>query len=405
MQDSRIKNNYFTQPDRRPPKSPDNGEIDEILAEAELPLTSIANICSARIRLQTNSQHVFDYWKLNWFPYSGSDFDASIYQVKGVSGYEPHIFYDLRNKRVLIVNSEYYGAAKSAGALGISEHVLKDAGPIHGACVAVEKENRIDGVVMIAPTGTGKTTQFHKLLYHFPNTKVHSDDYVFVFFSDEPVARATENWLYLRTEMAESHPSFIELFHDVPLENVVTRKEDCKQMPDENGVTGDCYREVSEGKRKCVFDMGHDRCYWSYANSRAMFPRDKFPTLTNGKEIQKGEKNVVNEATVKHVFLLTRDGESLPIEELDCDSAIKILKEGKFIIRPGAGPKEKWGQFGFEPFLNPYPPEMDLEKNERFFRKLHSYGVSFYRLNTGSYNGKDITIEDTHQLIRGVVGI
>ena len=41
--------------------------------------------------------------------------------------------------------------------------------------------------------------------------------------------------------------------------------------------------------------------------------------------------------------LITRDEEKRPVELLSCNEAISILKEGKFVIRPGAGPSEKWG--------------------------------------------------------------
>jgi hypothetical protein len=61
---------------------------------------------------------------------------------------------------------------------------------------------------------------------------------------------------------------------------------------------GSCYREVVEGKRKCVFDEGCDRCYWSYGNSRVMFPRERFTMLIrkedgNVEEVFKGHENVV----------------------------------------------------------------------------------------------------------------
>jgi len=66
-----------------------------------------------------------------------------------------------------------------------------------------------------------------------PSAKIHSDDYVFVRFNPEPVACATEKWLYMRTEIAINHPTFSKLFHDLPLENVVTDREKCAQKSDD----------------------------------------------------------------------------------------------------------------------------------------------------------------------------
>ena len=415
MIDPTVSNNYFTKPDRRPLKSPDRGEIDDVLklyGSREFPYVLSANICGAIIQLRTNSRHVYEYWKLNWFQAEGDEPDGIIYVVNGVEGCKPHLYYNLKERRILIVNCEYYGAVKSAGALGLAGVILEEKGryPIHGACVGIPRANVHEGVVIIAPTGTGKTSQFHELIYNVPYAKVHSDDYVFVYFNPEPTACATEKWLYMRTEIAMNHPTFSKLFHDLPLENVVTEKEKCAQKSDNPERMGPCYKEVVKGDRRCVFDLGSDRCYWSYANSRVMFPRDKFPMITKDEkgnlvEVPKGEGNVIDQALVKYVLILTRDETKKPVKLLSCDEAIQILKEGKFIIRPGGGPPEKWGKVGREPFFNPYPPEINLETQEAFFRKLYNSGTKFYMLNTGKYDGKKITIHQTHMYIRHIIEV
>jgi ATP-dependent phosphoenolpyruvate carboxykinase len=123
----------------------------------------------------------------------------------------------------------------------------------------------------------------------------------------------------------------------------------------------------------------------------------------NVKEVFKGKKNVVNKMTLKYVLLLTRDESSPIIRKIECEEAIEILKEGKFKIMPGGGPPEKWGQYGNEPFYDPYPLEMDLERQEKFFRKLFDCGVIFYILNTGSYKGKKIEVHQTHAYIRAAL--
>jgi hypothetical protein len=410
MQDTIVKNNYFTQPDSRPPKSADKGEIDDILSkyESKLHLTQTADIAGAKIQLKTDSNHVFDWWNLNWFLSNGKP-DGTVYVIKDVEGVEPHLFYNLNERKTLITNSEYYGAAKSAGALGLSGKILEERGgyPIHGACIGFEKNGKIESAIMIAPTGTGKTTQSHELTYSVRNSKVHSDDYVFVFFNDEPKAIATERQLYMRTDIAEEHPTFIHLFNDLPIENVVTEKEKCRQMGRE---IGPCYRKVFDGERKCVFDEGGDKCHWSYANSRVMFPRHMFPMQTRDErgylhEVPKGEENVINEAIVKNVFLLTRNDFSEPAQKLEEEEAIEVLKKGQFIIRPGAGPEEKWNTNGFEPFYDPYPPELNHKRQEEFYRRLFDENVFFYLLNTGSHKGIKITPHQTHTYIRRIIEI
>jgi hypothetical protein len=407
--------NYITFPDRRPPAFKDKGEIDEILAKhrGALPFEHTANLCGARIKLSTNSKHVYEFWQLNWYKSNSERFDGQVYVIKGVDGYEPCLYYDLERKIALGVNTEYYGLAKSKGALGLATEILKGNGktPIHGASVGFEKEGKFLGVAMIAPTGTGKTTQFHELLYNVRSSKVVGDDYLFVSFDEsrkEVVAEQPEKQLYMRTEIAERHPTFIKSFNSLPMENVVTRKGDCRQISQDAEKTGSCYRSILDKRKRCVFDEGADRCCWSYLNSRVMFPRERFTMLVadkdgNVNEVFKGRRNVANKITLKYIFLLTRDEETPIIKKLDCEEAVKILKEGKFKIAPGSGPPEKWGQYGNEPFYDPYQLEMDKDREEKFFRRLFDYGVLFYVLNKGSYKGRKIEVHQLNAYIKAAL--
>lgn len=408
-------NNYVTFPDRRPPSFKDSGEIDKILAKYReaLPFKHTANLCGARIRLNTNSKHVSEFWQLNWYQSNSENFDGEVYIIKGVDGCEPCLYYDLNRKIAVGVNSEYYGLAKSKSALGLATEILKEKGkyPIHGASVGFKRKGKFIGVALIAPTGTGKTTQFHELLYNVRSSKVVGDDYLFVSFNEsknEVVAEQPEKQLYMRTEIAERHPTFIKSFNSLPLENVVVRKEDCRQKSEDVQKMGPCYRSVFENRKKCVFDESLDRCLGSYANSRVMFPRERFTMLVTDKdghvnEVFKGKRNVVDTINLKYILLLTRDEETPPIKKLECEEAIRILKEGRFKIMPGGGPPEKWGQYGNEPFYDPYQIEMDQERQEKFFRRLFDYGVLFYILNTGSYHGRKIEVHQSHAYIRAAL--
>jgi hypothetical protein len=409
--------NYVTFPDRRPSAYKDNGEIKEILAKygEALPFRHTANLCDARVRLRTNSKHVSEFWQLNWHESNSEDFDGEVYIIKGVDGYEPCMYYDLERKIAVGVNTEYYGLAKSKSALGLATEILKekDKYAIHGASVGFKRKDKFIGVVIIAPTGTGKTTQLHELLYNVRSSKVVGDDYLFASLDEgkkEVVAEQPEKQLYMRTEIAERHPTFIKSFNSLPLENVVVKKEDCKQKSEDTQKMGPCYRSVFEKRKKCVFDEDWDRCFWSYANSRVMFPRERFTMLVTDKdghvnEVFKGKKNVVDTITMKYVLLLTRDEESPPIKKLECEEVMKILKEGKFKIMPGGGPPEKWGQYGNEPFYDPYQIEMDKERQEKFFRRLFDYGILFYLLNTGSHHGRKIEVHQSHAYIRAALGL
>jgi len=409
-------NNYTTFPDRRPPTFKDNGEIDKILEKygSNLPLTHTANLCGAKITLKTNSKHISEFWQLNWHKSNSKNSDGEVYIIKNVEGYEPCLFYDLDRKITLGVNSEYYGLAKSKSALGLATEILKTKGKysIHGASVSFERSNETFGVSIIAPTATGKTTQFHELLFNVRCSKVVGDDYLFVSFDEKDkkvVAEQPERQLYMRTEIAQRHPTFLKSFEGLPLENVVVEKEKCRQKSEDKEKIGPCYKSVSEKAAECVFDKGWSLCYWSYPNSRVMFPRERFTMAVaddegNVKEIFKEKENVIDKIDLKYILLLTRDEENPPIRKLECEEAIDILKEGKFKIMPGAGPPEKWGQYGNEPFYDPYQLEMDKEGEEALFRKMFGdYRVRAYLLNTGSYQGNKIEVHQTHDWIKAAL--
>jgi hypothetical protein len=155
-------NNYITFPDRRPPAFNDKGQIDEILSKySNFPYVHTANICGARIKLLTNSKHVSEFWQLNWYASDSKDADGFVYIITGVEGYEPCLFYNLEKRIALGVNTEYYGLAKSKSALGLATEILKEMEkyPMHAASVSLKRNNEEFGVAIIAPTGTGKTTQ------------------------------------------------------------------------------------------------------------------------------------------------------------------------------------------------------------------------------------------------------
>ncbi|MHB8584451.1 MAG: hypothetical protein ACYDDF_01240 [Thermoplasmatota archaeon] len=351
-------NNFVTKSQGRVGSTKDltPAQFDELLDKA-LPILDHANtyqwdanINGVVVRLVTNSLHQYEFWMANWWPAPNSDHllpHGIIFSIDGVPNHEAHAYYCPGRFSALFVNTEYYGQCKS-WALGLAAHFLEErynTHSIHGACAEVDGK----GVVVIAPTGTGKTTQVNKLFQH-PRGRVIGDDWIYIkhpWKVDEiksPILEVTqpERTLYVRTENAKEEPWLRPIFDRCMLENVITEKGKCEHKPGE----------------ACAFDDGDSKCYWGFGNSRAMLPR----------EWMAGPEKVADKATMKLIVLLRRDKESPAAVELDADEAIRILREGKTLIRPGAGPREKWGTYGFEPWYNPYLLVPNHARQEKFFR-------------------------------------
>jgi hypothetical protein len=194
-----------------------------------------ANLNGVAIELVTNSDHQADFWERNWWPATAGMLpDARIYSVTGVEGIEPSAYYCKELHSALFVNTEYYGQCKS-WALGIAAAILEQRQntlSIHGATAMYKGK----GVVIIAPTGTGKTTHAFKI-FQSPEGKICGDDWAYVKFPDSGVpsgaplvARQPERSLYMRSESQKEQGWLGEVFDRSMSENVTVKKEDCERL-------------------------------------------------------------------------------------------------------------------------------------------------------------------------------
>ncbi len=140
-----------------------------------------------RVRAITNSEHLIGYWRDNWY---GVDEWARITGQRVAES--PHIltvalgrvpaeqeaaYYSRANNLVVFFNTSYYGQLKSWVLGAVGRYLASEYGvhSIHGG--VVEKDG--SGILYIAPTGTGKSTSTYGVM-DFPNTRFHSDDWVYV---------------------------------------------------------------------------------------------------------------------------------------------------------------------------------------------------------------------------------
>ncbi|MHB2036134.1 MAG: hypothetical protein ACYCPW_05250 [Nitrososphaerales archaeon] len=356
-------------------------QVDPILRKSKI-YKAKADLNGITVELVTNVFHQFDFWQENWNPAtSDAQSKATLYSVNGVKGLAPKAFYCAALNASLFVNTEYYGQCKS-WALGMAAAIFAkefNTHSIHGALASLNGK----GVVIIAPTGTGKTTQAFKL-FQLPKGKIVGDDWVYIAHSKEGkrtsklVAVQPEKSLYMRTETEKDQLWLRTIFDKCKLENVLTDQHQCDSL-----VGND---SCKQNGGKCILSgTWTDHCYYGFANARALVPR----------EALLGPEKVADEARVKLLVLLRRDNESPAEVKLNSDQAIDVLKKGEYQIRPGAGPKEQWGKMGYESWYNPYLLEKDDEGQEKYFRSMiEDWKIPCILLNTGVE-----TVEQTHSRI------
>ena len=331
-----------------------------------------ANLNGIIIELETNSPHQAEFWANNWTQAdAGAAPRARIYSAIGVEGLEPSAYYCPELRTALFVNTEYYGQCKS-WALGIAAAILERESntlSIHGATALY----RGKGVVIVAPTGTGKTTQSFQM-FTSEYGKICGDDWAYVRFpnpvpdipSTPLIARQPEKALYMRSESQKEQEWLRAVFDRSLNENITTSKEDCELT---EGAAG-----CSVTHRRCVFNDGKGWCYYAFGNSRVLVRREGIL----------GPDKVVDEVPINLVVLLRRDDHSPAEVRLTPDDAISILQRGEYMVLPGAGPKEKWGSTSYEPWYNPYLLEPDSERQAHYFRLMfEKWKIPCIILNTG----------------------
>jgi hypothetical protein len=219
---------------------------DELVAEAENSLSSEwygwkANIDGFCMQLFTNSPHLYEFWIENWFSMSRAiRSHGRIYAIldPNFNNGQPHAFYNPETKTAVIFNTEYYGQIKS-WALGITCDIAEDQHDIHsihGSCIEVNG----NGIVLIAPTGTGKSTHSYALL-KMKGARLHSDDWLYVRFIGGEKGRVSadisERKFYLRTNIARVFPEIRILFDKCKLENVESLSQREIEQLREKGIS------------------------------------------------------------------------------------------------------------------------------------------------------------------------
>lgn len=290
--------------------------------------------------------------------------------------FAPATVYCAEARSFLTLNTNYYGQLKSKSSLGPLEEYLirkaefdgagKIANPqdvwlsMHAGCNEyVMAGGKKRGIVIIAPTGTGKSTHGYGLVEAKPENKLHSDDWAFVNLGTREVL-TSEDRFYMRTNIAEIYPHLIPLLVNEPLENVAFTPDIVKLLetfksPEDLAAGIKDGRVTKEQYEKIVEQMIATNAARSLIDPRIMVG-DKF----------------TEHAVMTDVFLMKRDyDDTMLVKQITPEDSIKIMTSPGNVYNYVYGKTDPDG-YGIpqkattEIYYNPYlcVCEVDAEKGK-----------------------------------------
>jgi hypothetical protein len=163
--------------------------------------TRKASVYGCCIKLLTDMDFVKERWDDNFYSMSEDVRSHGRLIVMEEPKKQLTVKYDPYTKTAFLINVDYYGWIKSL-ALAVAGDVLEDEHRIysvHGAAIDVGGQ----GVSLIAPPGTGKTTHSWGLL-RLKNARLVADDWYFMRLSSrEPLAFGSEKNSYIEADIGK----------------------------------------------------------------------------------------------------------------------------------------------------------------------------------------------------------
>ena len=317
-----------------------------------------ANINGVIVQLRTNVRHLHDFWVENFFP---AQLDAEIephgvvFAVDGIPGREPRSFYNGETKTGLIVNNDAYGPVRSLALGLVADIAARHFGTPMVRGMSLDLDGK--GLVLIGPPGTKKTDLFFGLLRD-PKFRFHAADASIVRAVGKTAqADAVERKFFIPTNTVELFGRLATLFDHSKCENVVIRKDDCRDA--------ECLRGED-----CRLDRGAPFCYKAAKDAHGLLD----PSWIAGPAA------VTRRTAPRWLFILQNDVLAPAVRELSGEDALRILAAGE---TPGPA---KSGGTTPQPFFNPHlltasEEQIDLLKT-LFQRLLQSTAV--YLFNSGA---------------------
>jgi len=319
--------------------------------------------------------------------------------------FAPATLYSPEDSCFASLNTNYYGQLKSKSSLGpLEEFLIRKAQAdktgritnpsevwlsMHAGCVEYATETRgRRGIVLIAPTGAGKSTQGYGLVLAKRENRLHSDDWVFVNLATRE-AISSEIQFYMRTSIAEIFPHLVPLLVRQPLENVPFSPETVRLIESFDSPQA-LERAVADGRisraeyRRLVAEMIENNAARSLIDPRLMVGAEKF----------------IEKTTLTDFFLLKRDYDSsMVLSVIGPEQMVEVLtsKENVFNYEYGKLDPDGYGipqKRTTEIYYNPYLCICEADREKGRLGELDRLRVEAYRTLAGQ-NGVTVTWVNT----------
>jgi aspartate/methionine/tyrosine aminotransferase len=230
-------------------------EANRAIAEEEYHEWNAA-IGGVVVQLRTNSPHLVEFYKENFYPAQlESDLEphAIVYGIKGMPGRQPGAVYHQGGRAGFVINTAYYGQLRSLALEIVADTASRLSGVHVVRAAAVDVDGR--GLLLMGAPGCGVSAQLFALLKH-DGVRLVSTDTVFVRSSGrEAIADVVERKLYVKTRWVRHEPRLSGLFDRSHLENAVTSAHS---------------NELCDGGDDCPVTRGQGACYAASTQSRAL---------------------------------------------------------------------------------------------------------------------------------------
>lgn len=289
-------------------------------AQSGLPADSYfewnASLCGAVVQLRTNSPHLADFFQENFYPASlEGDIEphAVVYAVKDAPGREPQAHLSLETATAFLFNTALYGQVRSAALALAGETASRASGALLAHAAALDVGGK--GALVWGGPGTGRTGLLAAALARDGARLVSSDVVLVRLGASGATADLPERKLYLKAKWAKHLPEIGALLERSKLENVVTRREECRI-------------EYCQDSDACPLDKGAAACPAASVDGRLMLD----PYWLGGSARH------TRRTSVKLCVLLARDPVLPALKTIEPRDAARMLADGSLPGHRGVGP-------------------------------------------------------------------